>query len=758
MTWFPNSLSLIVRQTPRVHQELTESFAQMRRMADRDPASKFRRPRLRWTGAEDAPRNYNALMYAIQQNTSGEWENEEGVGGTMSPHAASLSLMIKQPDRVHTEIEDLLARLRRARYVAGTIATRDTLTGIDDEMYFFDQPVLTNLPRDVVLRVTPAEERQTALDRLAVRKVPDGVRQRWRRTAAGSAAQEVALARMGNRLDLESPDRVLRAEGVQAAVGYPRLGLVEVDAWGEAVRQLADGAFPWLPHRSNAELVQLFEVDASEETPEATTLRLTFRQARDVQIRAVFAKATGQPTAWTVIQGDDTLLTLRCADGLVTAVDAEGRELERWERLADEPLASLPSLADFDARWLVVQIADNQDPLNAAREALRQNDYAAATASLRQLLARSPDQPLINFLFAWSREFAGRLNADDLREQRAALEKVVHSDALDLVRWLNAAYFPTLGAEGLLAVMESVPVPARQLAVLDQLSELAAAARRYPTALLAAARALELDPQGAGATPRRLLQVELLLRTHDAAAAQRAAEEARQQGLSVSAQCELGDLFYRFDQPELAALWYHAVLERDGVAEEERAQLLARQAIWLAGEARWNKLFDALASLPDKHPQQPIYLDTIIQETAAPQTAFVESLARKIRHATARRKLLLHAAEITDDPQRSAQIAWDLFQQGDLPTNHRLWLLQRLLNAGRGQDVVTLLEARLRGGEALDLQSLEHLAAAYQQSGRQIEAHRAKTQDAESPAPPAPPQPQPQSRRFWNPLPGSGFF
>lgn len=726
MSWFPNSLSLIVRQTFKVHREIAETFVTMRQMADRDPAHKIRRPRVRWTGVEDAVRNYRPLMNALTENTSGEWESEGGWGGTLTMHPASLSLVIRQTPNVHTEIEGLLARLRRARYVAETVPTRETLDGIDEEMFFFDHPVLTNLPRMETFAAIGPEEKKSALERLAVRKTPNGFNQRWRRTLKNSTVSELTVRRFENRLELETSDRVLRAEGKQAAVGYPRIGLVEVDAWGESIRQLTDGAFPWLPHRDNAELAELFEVSVAAETPESVSLRLTFRRSREMQIHATFARPTGQPTAWTVFYEKEPLLELKFAAREIVAVDAAGKELERWELISDEAAKPIPALAEFGPRWIVVEVADNRDPLTMAREALRQNEYAAAAEAFRRLKERNPDQPLVNFLFAWTLESSRRLNAADQAEQRAAIQRVLKSEAVDLIHWLNPAFFPTLGPDGLLDLLAEIPRGEQTAAICDQMAELALSSRRYAEALAAVTHAVELDSDASATSVRRLLQVEFLLRLHDAAAAQKVANAAKENGLSNSALCEFGDLFYRFEQPEIAALWYGQALASKTLSQEERSQLLARQALWLTGEARWEKLFEAHQTTPENGRTRDLYLGTLLQEVRHPAHAkLLIRWANEAKQPSARQMLLIRAAEVTDNPQSAADIVWDLFQERRLPVHRLPWMLSRLVDGGRGQDVIPLLETRLRRGEDLDRDTIRLLATAYRQQGRRIDAQRA---------------------------------
>ena len=63
----------------------------------------------------DGGHDYTTLMTAIQETTSGKWEQFDGEGGAMSPVPNAGSLAIRQTQRVHREIEGLLTALRKAK-------------------------------------------------------------------------------------------------------------------------------------------------------------------------------------------------------------------------------------------------------------------------------------------------------------------------------------------------------------------------------------------------------------------------------------------------------------------------------------------------------------------------------------------------------------------------------------------------------------------------------------------------------------------
>lgn len=59
--------------------------------------------------------DYSSLMLVIQESISGQWEQFDGVGGTMTPLATTGSLVIRQTWHVHRKIEGLLYTARKIR-------------------------------------------------------------------------------------------------------------------------------------------------------------------------------------------------------------------------------------------------------------------------------------------------------------------------------------------------------------------------------------------------------------------------------------------------------------------------------------------------------------------------------------------------------------------------------------------------------------------------------------------------------------------
>jgi hypothetical protein len=356
--------------------------------------------------------------------------------------------------------------------------------------------------------------------------------------------------------------------------------------------------------------------------------------------------------------------------------------------------------------------------------------------AFERLRTQQPDQPLVNFLYAWCSEFPQKPNATVLESQRSALRKVLASRAADLIRWFNPTFFPALGASGLYELLAEIPEDQRSLEQWDQLAELAHSARRYDLALQAVSRAAARAGEGPTSAPRRILQIELLLRANRAVEAKSLAEPLVSERVEVTTQCEAADLFYRFHQPEIAAALYRRVLDREDLPREERVHVLAREALWLAGPPRWRRLFDAEEALPEGHPDGGLYVGTIVQEVSRSQDdPLLGQLAAESQSPNVRRKLLLRQAEITSDPQVAAQIALDLFRSRQLPRGRHLWMFDLLFKAQRNSEIISLLEPRLRKGEPIEGDLLQWLSAAYRDAGRTTDARRAESHTRDVPPP-----------------------
>ena len=67
----------------------------------------------------DGTDDYQTLMSAIQQTTSGKWMEIDQEGGAIAPVENARSLVIRQTQKVHREIEGILSALRRSKQLQG---------------------------------------------------------------------------------------------------------------------------------------------------------------------------------------------------------------------------------------------------------------------------------------------------------------------------------------------------------------------------------------------------------------------------------------------------------------------------------------------------------------------------------------------------------------------------------------------------------------------------------------------------------------
>ena len=59
--------------------------------------------------------NYRALLVVLRETTSGKWTDQDGDGGSMCPYPNAASLVVRQTQKVHCEIEGILSALRKAK-------------------------------------------------------------------------------------------------------------------------------------------------------------------------------------------------------------------------------------------------------------------------------------------------------------------------------------------------------------------------------------------------------------------------------------------------------------------------------------------------------------------------------------------------------------------------------------------------------------------------------------------------------------------
>ena len=361
--------ALLVFQTQFVQQEIEEGMQELRlinqssRRRSGQPSieGSLQRPDKDW-----AP---DQLINCLMQATGGGWEMDGSGTGSWHFDAKTQSLQIRQTFGVHREIVRFLTLLRRARY-------RD-LYGQD---WHPESPLVgSHLPLSELLQsdfrhVAPPKQ-FLRLDPQLVKSIParrdpaHGRLTTWRHSRETEAApQDPAADRASNALLSGPPfvtyltqpgalecwqgDRIVRVEQERAAVLDPLTQLVTIGPWGRDVRQRLDQRLPWLPHLTNRELLEHYDVLLMSEDPQSVLLKLIPQAATRSQVARCevrFSKEHGLPLTWDIYYCDELTLRLKFSDlsedkephwQRVIGEDAQGRVLERWEVAERRPVQS----------------------------------------------------------------------------------------------------------------------------------------------------------------------------------------------------------------------------------------------------------------------------------------------------------------------------------------------------------------------------------------------------------------------------------
>ncbi len=767
MDQYPPSLSMVVRQTDRVHRQVEDMLNRLRQLP---PAgAMIRRARVpRITASDPAGWETDFLTELIQNQTEGPWQDLDGIGGTIDPHLPSMSLIIRQTRNVHDEIFALLTELRRSRYVAASISDTERIPPTSELSLFRDRLGVTDLPttprRDGLPPPQPDELRllEDARAELAGRQV-------WRRIAPDGKTATVACTGSDWHFELQLPGRILRAEEDRAAIAYPGLMLVELGPWGEAVRRLADARLPWLPHRSSKDLARLFVVTPESADDAQFTLRLTQPDLREAYFLASYSRANKLLLSWEAHLGGALRYRLRCEHATpsgtpvvtrVTAEDAAGAVIERWELESADRSADAPALTTGCDGYVIDDPDDPTGLYRQARAAVAAYRYEDARRLLGDALIKHPRQPLLNLLLAWIDEFGGNPQAARL-EQEAALRDVVRSGAADLVRLVTRLNFPGFTDRQLYFLLLEQPADRRTADNFVQLAEMAGALDRHDERLQHLAAALQLTPASERdkLLDRALERTDALLRLHRVDDATQAADAVlAAHGTTPEVLARLGEVFSGGGRPEQGSDFFARALGTEGLSAIDRQRLLTRQSRWQTGEARWRALLQAAELAGLKTRTGLALADLVLREMRNPTDATVAGrLADEFGDVTFRTQLKLREAELTANRASAADIALTLHDAGQLSADRFEWMIEKASLGGRYADVVRLLEVRLRSGVRLSDALRQRLIRAYVWLGRTDDARRASSDEREEPFRSNPP-PQAAATGNGPVFGGSGFF
>jgi hypothetical protein len=562
-------------------------------------------------------------------------------------------------------------------------------------------------------------------------------------------------------MELEFPEGALRADGAVAAIGYPSLALVELGNWGEAVRQTADAWLPWLPHRTNEELARLFQVerlDSKQSGNDQDVVRLRLRpqgssSSASTCLEVVFSNKTGLPQTWESYLGGQLTGQLRFADPAagdrppawrtIVLEDASGKPLARWELL--ESHAGVQEIPELTAGWEGYLSLDRRferpavdQAFHRALEAMHKHEWPAALHELTEAAKSHPRHPLLLLLTAWCYEHDRRLGSHG--QLVAALREVARSDAVSLLRFIGEENFSWLEPKELYEVLSLAPRSKRSAVDWDHLAAAATEAGRLEEAAEHAQAALEAGARDGRQFPRTRVYVELLLKLRRTEAATQAAKRwAAAAQVTPDQLAAMGELLAGYGCPVGDGLLAQA-LAGQGLAPEHRYNLLWRRARLHSGITRWRMLLEAASLMPPDSPQRRESTAALKGELSQPMHAeSAGTLADETDDAPLRAELLVRQAELTADPADAADIAWKVFQSGELPDGRVSWATRRWSEAGQDDRVIRASERRLRLGKELPPTVAEALEDAYRGADRLQDAHRAATADPAPPTPPTPP-------------------
>ncbi len=734
------SNSVAIRQTRIEHQKIDQLFEGLQMQ----PAIPEMAP-VRMASEEEHQEGISDLMRLIMEETSGGWEATGEGNGEITSHEPTLSLVIRQTPRVHRDIEDVLVQLRRAKYLAAFGRQQNPSKDIGVAWSQLPRIAMTSWPvskPDAPLKSDTAL-RQDALEEklLSVRKVPADFRQSWRyHSSVGT--QQIEIARSGQRLEFQQPQRILRAEGTLAAAGYPEVGLVEINYWGDVARQSIDTELPWLPHRSNAELADMFVIAKESENDTSCTLKLQAPDVADTHILATFDKTSGLPTEWRAFVRGELRYTLHIKPSSVVAqraITQKGQKpvpAEEWELLNS---TQTPAVAELRSGWDSWFIADatikGSSPLEKLHTLLQANDVAAAQQLLDELLKQQPAQPLLSLLQAWIDERYLPKEKLPTERQRAALEIVAKSGHAGLIRQVDGYRFTSFGHAGVLQLFSQQPIDTMPQAIASHLCDQALLAGQSALGLKYLERASERDKQSPVEAKTDVAAPVLLLRRIELVAPLDANKAlALATGLPRGPdgwlwQARVGRALGSSGHAAEAEQLLNELIADPALSSRQRSALLVQRADVQKGIKRWKSLVEATDVLPEAYQQRDGYLTAIRDDH--PDPASWKQLVQHAKSRTLSLQLRKLQADNSEDDAERIQLVKELAKEEHEEElfAEPSWVINHL--RGHDSDIVNYAYPLLQRRHQFNEQSTAELVRALENLDRQAEARRIRTNSSE---------------------------
>ena len=726
LAFFEPTLDFVCTATEEVQDQIDALFATLRRLPGELAVTGGVRPAKAAPIDQDYSTDFDSLIELIHSVVSPTTWDQVGGPGSIVMDGPHLALIVSQTQDVHDGLVDLLTLLRRSRYAAvHPQRPWETTPGIGDgtsPLPLMD--LAAGADRAFALRLgCPRTPPPAALAALTVRHEPADGAWQWRRIdTSGNVEDTLSVRRSGRRSEFQLPQGTMRTDGDAAAIAYPGLALVELGNFAETARQAADGWLPWLPHRSNEELVRWFDVSplAQEQTKIAVQLRLVpvgLSPTAGTYLNVSFDRRSGLPQSWESYVQDRLTGRLRFSDRVergptaawrsVVLEDPSGKVLTRWTLLDSSPeTRPIPALTEGWAGSLLLDRraaeAAVDRPLKLALEAMGKSDWAAAACAVGCPLRRASR--------AAARGRAARLPLRvPPRSGRSRLcpRRTARGGGLRRTRPrpLHRRGQPGLAParRALTRSLAAQPAAGRNAQDCDDLARAAMAAGRWTDALGHARDAVDVDARDGQESPRLCRLVKSLVasgafcrcrqgRPRGTLAGHLAGKPLRRRPSQEWA--DVAELLARHGDRRTADELFGIALSAGDLKPPARHVLLLRRAGVRTGLPRWQCMAEAAALLPVGTPQRRHCVADLLAQWNEPISDDV--VAALAKDADLRVHLRLRQAVLCPDPVRAGDILWQLSQSEELPKERFSWAWHLWNDTKRGDRVIHAAELWLR--------------------------------------------------------------
>lgn len=738
----PVSRSMVIRQSASEHRRISKLLNDLRKLPIAADAVSLSVS----AGNTSSLYDFNSLIDVLRDGIEFGPDYNSPFKQKFIPNEPTQSLIARHSATDHKIIEETLVQLRRAKYLSRLGSRSSFSSDVNDAWSqlsrFKMTPWQVIQPRTARVK-TDAQQRELdhKLGLLSVRKTPSQYRQDWRHRSPDRAPQDLVVVRTAERLELQQAEQILRIEGLRAAVAYPEFGLVEINDWGDRARQSVDEELPWLPHRSNAELAEMFVVSQEHDDATSRTLKLAHSRAPHAFVLATFDKTSGLPTVWHAYVHNKLAHQLTITPQRVTARlpaspgAAQTAPVEQWELIDSSATAAIEPLRAGWNTWFIADEAEVGSPLDQIFDIIQQGKPASARKLLRDLLTQHPDQAFLHFLSVWLDELHVRPDKLPTPEQLASLKVVVQSGRGGLMRLIDGHRFVSLGAGGVLKLFAEEPIETMPASLAWHLSDQALQAGQGELGLKYLKRAVgeasHAQPGKAASPliPEQSLRRIQLVALQDPDKAAELATALPRDAKSVEWMLLAAETLAKAERPEAAARLFDEVINQPSHTPYERSGLLVRKASSQAGYERWRALIAATEQLPEDEQGNYGYLDTVLIES--PDSATLMRLQKTITSRRLSLRMRTFAADHADDEALRLRLVAKLAQErwdNELVVSPS-WVVRHWLK--EPTRIIEYSYSLLRQGYVLDEPTLKEVGHALNSLGRQKEYQRIQSRRLE---------------------------